>query len=88
MLRTILIWGLIGGAIVAVLMQLALIAIPEHNDASLVLGYATMLIALSTVVLGVKQYRDQVGGGVITFWRGLVIGLGIALLAAVIYAAA
>ena len=33
-----------------------------------------MLIALSTVGLGIKQYRDQTGGGVITFRRGLVIG--------------
>lgn len=88
MLRTILIWGLIGGVIVAGLMQLALIAIPEHNDASMWLGYLTMLIALSTIVLGIKQYRDQTGGGVISFWRGLAIGLGIAVVAAVIYAAA
>lgn len=88
MLRTILIWGLVGGVIVAGLMQLSLILIPEHNDASLWLGYLTMLIALSTIAVGVKQYRDQTGGGVISFWRGLVIGLGIAVVAAVIYAAA
>ena len=87
--RTILVWGLVGGVIVAVLMQLSLLIVNDHmNPMAMWLGYLTMLIALSTILLGVKQYRDQVNGGVITFWRGLVIGLGIALVAAVIYAAA
>lgn len=87
--RTILIWGLIGGVIVAGLMQLSMLAVQDHMaPASMWLGYLSMLIALSTVSLGIKQYRDQTGGGVITFWRGLVIGLGIAVLAAIIYAAA
>lgn len=87
--RTILIWGLIGGVIVAGLMQLSLLVVQDHmNPLAMWLGYLTMLIALSTVLLGVKQYRDQVGGGVITFWRGLVVGLGIAVVATIIYAAA
>lgn len=87
--RTILIWGLIGGVIVAGLMQLSLIIVNDHtNPMAMWLGYLTMLIAMSTIFLGIKQYRDQTGGGVITFWRGLVIGLGIAVIAAVIYAAA
>ena len=89
MVRTILIWGLVGGFIVAVLMQLSLLIVDDHmNPMAMWLGYLTMLIALSTIALGVKQYRDQTGGGVITFWRGLVIGMGIAVVAAVIYAAA
>lgn len=87
--RTILIWGLVGGVIVAGLMQLSMLIINDHqNPMAMWLGYLSMLIALSTIGLGIKQYRDQTGGGVITFWRGLVIGLGIAIIAAVIYAAA
>jgi hypothetical protein len=87
--RTILIWGLIGGVIVAVLMQLSLLIVNDHtNPAAMWLGYLTMLVALSTIVVGIKQYRDQAGGGVISFWRGLVIGLGIAVISAVIYAGA
>jgi hypothetical protein len=89
MVRTILIWGLVGGVIVAGLMQLSLLIVNDHMDPmAMWLGYLTMLIAMSTILLGVKQYRDQAGGGVISFWRGLVIGLGIALIAAVIYSAA
>lgn len=87
--RTILIWGLVGGVIVAGLMQLSLLIVNDHmNPLAMWLGYLTMLVALSTVAIGIKQYRDQTGGGVITFWRGLAIGLGIAIVAAVIYAAA
>lgn len=87
--RIILIWGLVGGVIVAGLMQLSLLIVNDHmNPLAMWLGYLTMLIALSTIAVGIKQYRDQTGGGVITFWRGLVIGLGIAVIAAVIYAAA
>ena len=89
MVRTILIWGLVGGVIVAGLMQLSMLVIDDHqNPMAMWLGYLSMLIALSTIGLGIKQYRDQTGGGVITFWRGLAIGLGIAVIAAVIYAAA
>lgn len=89
MVRTILIWGLVGGVIVAGLMQLSMLVIGDHqNPMAMWLGYLSMLIALSTIGLGIKQYRDQTGGGVITFWRGLVIGLGIAVIAAVLYAAA
>ena len=71
--RTILIWGLVGGVIVAVLMQLSPgRSCNDHmNPLAMWLGYLTMLIALSTILLGIKQYRDQVSGGVITFWRGL-----------------
>ena len=87
--RTILIWGLVGGVIVAVLMQLSLLIVNDHmNPMAMWLGYLTMLVAMSTIAIGIKQYRDQTGGGVITFWRGLAIGLGIAIVAAVIYAAA
>ena len=89
MVRTILIWGLVGGVIVAGLMQLSMLVIGDHqNPMAMWLGYLSMLIALSTIGLGIKQYRDQTGGGVISFWRGLAIGLGIAVIAAVIYAAA
>ena len=33
----------------------------------IVIGYLTMLVALTAVFLGVKQYRDKFKGGVIRF---------------------
>src|SRR4029079_13014119 len=40
------------------------------------LGYLIMLVALSSILVGVKQHRDQALGGVISFRTALLIGLG------------
>jgi hypothetical protein len=44
-----------------------------------------MLVALSSILVGVKQYRDDVQGGVIGFWKALGIGLGISVVAGFAY---
>ena len=46
-----------------------------------ILGFATMLIAFSTVFIGIKRHRDVDGGGVIRFWPAVGLGLGISLVA-------
>ena len=46
-----------------------------------------MIVALSAVFIGVKQHRDKALGGVIKFFPGLIIGLGISFIAGVIYVA-
>jgi Protein of unknown function (DUF4199) len=48
-------------------------------------GYLTMLISLSMVFVGVKQYRDIEKGGVIRFWPAFGVGIGIACIAALFY---
>jgi hypothetical protein len=54
----------------------------------MVLGYATMLIALSAVFVGIKRHRDVDRGGVIGFWPAFGIGLGISFLASIFYVVA
>ncbi|CAN5536831.1 hypothetical protein BH10ACI2_BH10ACI2_14450 [soil metagenome] len=49
------------------------------------IGYATMLVSLSMVFFGIKSYRDNHAGGVITFWKGFQIGVLISLIASVLY---
>ena len=44
-------------------------------------GYATILLALTGVFLGVKHYRDREKGGVIRFLPALGVGLGISTVA-------
>jgi hypothetical protein len=56
---------------------------PEH---SALVGYLTMIVALTAVFLGVKHYRDHVLGGVIKFGTALLLGLGISAVASLIYA--
>ena len=50
-----------------------------------ILGYAAMLLALSTVFFGVKRYRDTTLGGKISFVQAFVNGLIVVLVAAAIY---
>ena len=84
MFRTITIYGLISGAVVALGITVVSVIGGKH---SLWLGYLIMLVALSSILVGVKQYRDDVLGGVIGFVRALLVGLGIAVMAGIAYAA-
>ncbi|NOT47366.1 MAG: DUF4199 domain-containing protein [Acidobacteria bacterium] len=85
MTRIVLIFGLISGVIVAALMWLMLAMMKlGFTSHSLVLGYATMIIALSLVFFGIKSYRDN-NGGRITFLKGLQVGILISLISAVCY---
>ncbi|MEM8492537.1 MAG: DUF4199 domain-containing protein [Pseudomonadota bacterium] len=49
------------------------------------LGYLFMLVALSMIFIAIKRYRDQELGGVIRFWQGVTLGIGISLVAALAY---
>jgi len=49
------------------------------------MGYLIMLVALSLVFLGVKRHRDRELGGVIRFGTAFLVGIGITLVASLIY---
>jgi Protein of unknown function (DUF4199) len=88
MFRKILTAGLIAG-VIASIPYLALIA--GFDDKLLekygyLIGYTTMLIALSAVFVAVKRRRDNDLGGVISFLQAFLMGLAISLVASVIYA--
>ena len=57
----------------------------EEPVAGMLLGYLTMIVALTAVFLGVKAYRDKVLGGVIRFLPALGVGLGISAVASIMY---
>ena len=57
-------------------------------DNSMLIGYASMLVAFSLVFIGIRNYRDKFNGGVITFGKAFKIGLMIVLIASTIYVAA
>ena len=84
--RIIIVYGVIAGLIVAGLMHLTFWLLPvEGGPLGMFIGFLSMFIAFSMILVGVKQHRDQAGGGVISFRRGLLVGLGIALIASVFY---
>jgi hypothetical protein len=81
-----LIYGGIAGAIAITIISTTLaLDLPSHAT-SLFVGYLVMLAALTLIFVGVKRYRDLQCGGVIRFRRALGMGLGMALVAGVVYA--
>jgi hypothetical protein len=83
MTRIILTYGLISGVVVIAGILGSILLGGGHS--SLWLGYLIMLAALSSILVGVKQYRDRDLGGVIGFGKALLMGLGIAVTASVAY---
>lgn len=90
MLRKILVHGVIAGLVVGIPLFVLTVGWNGHRQlsGSVVLGYTIMLIALSAVFTGIKNYRDRDLGGVIGFWHAVGLGLGISLVAGIFYVAA
>jgi uncharacterized membrane protein YhaH (DUF805 family) len=85
MARISLVYGAIAGSIIIGTLIIGLMLNADFDDQSHLLGYLVMIVALSMIFLGVKQYRDRNKGGVILFRSALLLGLLIALVAAVFY---
>lgn len=88
MKKIILVYGLIAGAIMG---GMFFVTIPFWRngminfDNGIVVGYITMVIALSLVFFGVKSYRDHHLNGTITFGKAFQVGILITLVASVVY---
>jgi hypothetical protein len=85
--RLIAIYGVIAGLVVAVPMVWLMLILTEETapENGALYGYLTMIVALTAVFVGIKHYRDKVLGGVIRFWRALLVGLGISAVASMVY---
>jgi hypothetical protein len=89
MKKNILIYGIIAGIVVSILMLFNVNYIGQSGnvsyDTSVILGYASMLIACSLVYVGIRNYRDKYNGGVISFGKAFKMGILIVLIASTIY---
>lgn len=87
MLRHILIYGVMAGAIVGVPLSILTLSMSGQTmmHYGMLIGYLIMLIALSAIFFAIKRHRDVDLGGVIKFWPALALGLGISVVAGVIY---
>jgi hypothetical protein len=93
MKKNIIIYGLIAGIVVSVSMLFSVNSIGHREgnfdyDRSMLIGYASMLIAFSLVFAGVRNYRDKYNEGVISFGKAFKIGLMMVLIASTIYVVA
>ena len=86
MKKTILTFGLISGVLIS-LMMAATIPFADRIgfDRGEYVGYTTMVLAFLLVFFGIRSFRDDAGGGAITFARGFAVGISITLISCVFY---
>lgn len=88
MLKKILNFGVIAGLIVGGVLFGTTVGFQGNHPPlwiGALIGYSSMLIALSTIFIAIKRHRDQDLGGVIKFFPALGIGLGISVIAGIFY---
>ena len=89
MKKTVLTFGLIGGAIMAAMMFATLPFMDKIGfDRGEIVGYTTMILAFLLVFFGIRSYRENVGGGRITFGRAFAVGVLITMVACACYVVA
>jgi hypothetical protein len=89
MKKTVIVFGLISGAVSSAMMFLTLPfvksgAINNHNGE--VIGYTAILLSFLLVFFGIRAYRENASGA-ITFGRATAVGLLITLISSVFYVA-
>jgi hypothetical protein len=88
MKKTVLIFGLISGAISAAAMLATLPFLEKMGgNKGYVVGYTIIILSALMVFFGVRSYRENVAGGRLTFGRGFAVGILIALISSVCYVA-
>jgi hypothetical protein len=89
MKKTVLTFGLIGGAVIAAMMFATLPFVDKIGfDKGEIVGYTTMILAFMLVFFGIRSYRENVSGGLITFGRAFAVGILITLVVCVCYVVA
>ena len=89
MLKKILFYGLIAGLVAGGALSAIVIGFSESETShSMVVGYLTMLVALTAVFVGIKRYRDVDRGGVIRFWPAFGMGVAMSAVASLLYVVA
>ncbi len=81
MKKTVLTFGLISGAMAGGMMLGTLPFVDKIGfEKGEILGYTTIVLAALMVFFGVRSYRENVGGGRLTFGRGFAVGILITLI--------
>ena len=86
MKRIVLIFGLISGALMTIFMFATMPFIDKIGfDKGLFIGYANIVLAFTLVFFGIRSYRENVGGGTITFGRAFAVGILITIISSICY---
>lgn len=88
MKKTVLIFGLISGAIISVMMIISMAFLDDIGfDRGEVVGYTSMVVAFLLVFFGIRSYRDNIAGGEVKFGRAFAVGALIVAVSSLCYVA-
>ncbi len=87
MKKVILKYGLISGSILVAMIYTMMAMMGDTSDFEKgeIFGYLFSIAAFSMIFLGIREYRDKISGGVITFNKGFRVGILITLIASTCY---
>lgn len=89
MKKTVLVYGLISGLISGGMLWISMWYMDSKDipdfDGSMWLGYASMLLAFLLIYFAQASYRDNIGGGHITYGKAFQIGLLVTLISSIFY---
>src|SRR5205807_5337534 len=81
-------FGLISGAMSGAMMLVTLPFVDKIGfEKGEILGYTVMVLSALMVFFGVRSYRENAGGGRLTFGRGFAVGILITLISSACYVA-
>jgi hypothetical protein len=86
MKKTVLIFGLLSGSI-SITTMLASLRLEDKIgfDKGAIIGYTVLVLSALFIFFGVRSYRENVGGGRLTFGRGFAVGILITLISSACY---
>lgn len=87
MKKTVLRFGLMSGLVIFVLFLLSYLIFGSSTDYDTreVFGYAAIIISLLFVFFGIRHYRDKENGGLLSFGKGMKVGVLITLMPAIVF---
>ena len=87
MKKNVIVFGSISGLILLIILVTSTMVCYSNEDFSgnMWLGYSSMLVAFSFIFIGIKNVRDKLNGGYISFGKAFKVGMYISLIASTIY---
>jgi hypothetical protein len=86
MKKIVLTFGLISGGIMAVMMVGTVLFVRNIGfDKAEIVGYTGMVLAFLLIFFGIRSYRENVGGGRISFGRAFAVGILIMVISTACY---
>lgn len=86
MKKIVLTFGLISGALMALFMFSTMPFLDRIGmDRMMFVVYTWMVLAFMLVFFGIRSYRENIGGGTITFGRAFAVGILITIISSICY---